>query len=121
MRRTLVMAPLALLGASLVLSSSAVALAEPTVNECFAISQAERDTGVELAMANGCDRGISCHMTWKLQCESPSGKVTAESRGRAGVLLASGEHRKTFASASACQSHAGWTLSDVQFACTPVR
>jgi hypothetical protein len=120
-RKTLVIGPLALLTASLVVSLPAVADADPTVNDCFAISQAERDTGVELAMANGCDRGISCHMTWKLQCESPSGKVTAESHGRAGVLLASGEHHKTFASAAACQAHAGWTLADVQFTCTPVR
>lgn len=121
MRKTLVMGPLALLAASLVVSLSATAGADPTVNDCFAITQAERDTGVELAMSNACDRGISCHMTWKLQCESPSGKVTAQSQGRVGVLLASGEHHKAFASAAACRDHAGWTLADVQFACTPVR
>ncbi len=98
-----------------------VAHAERTVNDCFAVSQSEREAGVEFELANSCDRSISCQMNWRLQCESASGKVASQSEARATVLLAAGERNKLFGSATACKDHPAWTIEAVRFACAPVR
>jgi hypothetical protein len=92
-----------------------------SVNDCFGIQKSEKESGIDFELSNGCDRSIACTMQWTVQCENGSGKVTAQTQGRAGAMLGAGAKETVFGSAGACKAHAGWTIDNVTFACTPVR
>ena len=119
--RSFVVGSIGIFVASVVCLQAGPARADRTINDCFAIGQAEKDSGVDFELANACDRSISCQMTWTVQCESAAGKASSRAEGRAGVMLARGEKQRVFGSAGSCNDHAGWTIDNVRVTCAPVR
>jgi hypothetical protein len=119
--RSLVGVGLALVGLSTTFAGERVAEGADSVNDCFGIQKTEKDNGIDFDLSNGCDRSIVCNMQWTVQCESATGKVVAQTQGRAGAMLAAGATSRVFGTADACKAHTAWTIDNVTFACTPVR
>jgi len=89
--------------------------ADPTANDCVTLLRSTHELGVSFEAVNKCDRPLACAMSWTVQCESASGKITYRGRSEAKFPLASDESHETFASAEKCTS--SWDIADVSWSC----
>ena len=97
-----------------------VAMAGPasagsSANECLSIRSAELSTGLSFDVQNGCEKRLSCALSWTLTCENASGKTTSKSKQGAKFMVgASDSHQLTGSSASCKDS---WKIDDVAWDC----
>ena len=91
------------------------ASAGSSANECLSIRSAELSTGLSFDVQNGCEKRLSCALSWTLTCENASGKTTSKSKQGAKFMVgASDSHQLTGSSASCKDS---WKIDDVAWDC----
>ncbi len=99
--------------------SAAPARAGDSVDECVQLASTPVAKGISLGIDNHCDRSLSCRLSWKVTCESATGKVTRTRTGSASLVLASSASGSALAGASECGD--SWRVDDVSWACSPMK
>lgn len=99
--------------------SASRAEAADSADDCVQLSSSPATTGLSLDVSNHCDRALACRITWTVQCESQTGKVTRTRAGAAQMSLAASASGNALASTSECGD--GWRVDDVRWACSPAR
>ena len=57
--------------------SAAPARAADSADACVNLQSAALTSGLAFDVQNGCDKKLSCALTWTLTCENASGKLVA--------------------------------------------
>jgi len=100
-----------------VVSVTAPARASDSANACVAIKSAEMSSGLAFDVENGCEKKLSCALTWTLTCENASGKTTSKAKQEARFVLSASDTHHTTGSAASCKD--SWKIEDVSWDCTP--
>jgi hypothetical protein len=100
-------------------ASASRADASDSADDCVQLSSNPVTKGISLDVANHCDRALACRLTWTVQCESATGKITRSRAGSAQFALAASASGSALASTSDCSD--GWRVDDVRWACNPTR
>lgn len=119
MKRTVptIVAALGLL--SVVALRAPAARAADSANECVRMREAQDGGGLTLNIDNNCDRRLSCSLTWTVQCESATGKVTRRSKEGAHLVVSASTSQGATASAKSCGDN--WRIEDVGWDCAPLK
>jgi hypothetical protein len=105
--------------AASVIVAAAPAQAADSADRCVSINTSERGPGLAFDVKNGCDRRLSCALTWTLSCENASGKTTSTARQESRFVVAPDASHEAFGSAASCKD--GWKIADVSWDCAPVK
>jgi hypothetical protein len=111
---------LGLLGAFAIVAVAGPASAAPptpSANDCVSIQSAQLSTGLSFDVANGCDKRLSCALTWTLTCENASGKATSKAKQEARFVIGASDTHQTAGSAASCKD--GWKIDEVAWDCAP--
>jgi hypothetical protein len=81
--------------------------------------EAQESGGLSLNIDNNCSRGLSCSLTWTVQCQSATGKITRSSKQGAQLTVSASASQSALASASSCGDN--WKIDDVSWECAPTR
>ncbi|MBX3225434.1 MAG: hypothetical protein KF795_33320 [Labilithrix sp.] len=95
------------------------ARAAESANDCVHLREGQSGDGLSLAIDNNCDRGLSCSLSWIVQCESATGKVTRRSKDGARLVVEASGSRTATASAKSCGDN--WRIEDVSWDCAPLK
>jgi hypothetical protein len=98
------------------LGSGTAAAERPSASDCMSVQTEVRDDAVEFQLTNGCDRPLSCTVTWTLRCGEKPPLVSHP--GRQSLSLEASEAASVNASAKAC-GHQDWKIADAAWACQP--
>lgn len=93
--------------------------AADSANDCVHMREGQSSDGLTLAIDNNCDRGLSCTLSWTVQCETATGKVTRRSKEGARFVIGPSASQSTTASARSCGDN--WRIDDVSWACNPTK
>ncbi len=93
--------------------------AADSTNDCVLMREGQSGDGLTLSIDNRCDRGLSCSLSWTVQCETASGKITRRSKEGARFVIGPSASRSTTASARSCGD--SWRIDDVSWSCTPTK
>ena len=93
--------------------------AADSANDCVRMREGQSSEGLTLAIDNNCDRGLSCSLSWTVQCESATGKVTRRSKEGARFVVGASASQSTTASARSCGD--SWRIDDVSWDCAPTK
>ena len=108
---------------SLVAALGIVTMAPPanaapsSASDCVSIRSAELSTGLSFDVQNGCDKRLSCALTWTLTCENASGKVTSKAKQEAHFSIGASDTHQTIGSSATCKD--SWKIDDVSWDCAP--
>jgi hypothetical protein len=95
------------------------AQAADSANDCVRMREAQAGDGLALNIDNNCSRGLSCSLTWTVQCQSATGKVTRSSKDSARLVVSAAETQSALASAKSCGDN--WRIDDVSWDCAPIK
>ncbi len=95
------------------------ASAADSANDCVRMREVPGTDGLTLAVDNNCDRALSCSLSWTLQCESATGRVTRRSKDRARFVVSASDSRSALASARSCGDN--WRIDDVSWECAATK
>jgi hypothetical protein len=112
--------PFIFAGAAVVAAVLAVggpARASDSANACVAIRSAEMSSGLAFDVENGCEKKLSCALTWTLTCSNASGKATSTAKQEARFVLSASDTHHTTGSAASCKD--SWKIEDVSWDCAP--
>ena len=104
---------------SLVAMRAAPAAAADSADECVRMRESQESNGLSFAVDNNCDRRLSCVVTWTVQCESATGKITKKNTESARFVVSAAQSQNTFASAKSCGD--SWRIQDVSWDCAPIK
>ncbi|MBX3199712.1 MAG: hypothetical protein KF894_16370 [Labilithrix sp.] len=93
------------------------ARAAESANDCVLLREGQSADGLTLAIDNNCDRSLTCALSWTVQCESATGRVTRRAKDGARLVVDASASRSTTASAKACGDN--WRIEDVSWDCAP--
>lgn len=100
---------------SVVALRSPPAAAADSANDCVRMHEGPGGEGLVLSIDNTCDRRLFCSLSWTLQCESASGRVTRRTKESARMSVAASGAGTTTASAKACGDN--WRIDEVSWEC----
>ena len=118
MRRVLPLFFVGLVGILTVATVATVATparASDSADACVSLQSAPLSTGLAFDVQNGCDKRLSCALTWTLTCENASGKATSKAKQESRFLIGASDTHHTTGSASTCKD--GWKIDDVSWDC----
>ena len=69
-----------LAGGLALLAIAGPASAGSSASDCVSIRSAELSTGLSFDVQNGCEKRLSCALSWTLTCENASGKATSKAK-----------------------------------------
>lgn len=95
------------------------AMAADSANDCVRMREAQSGDGLTLAIDNNCDRGLSCSVSWTVQCETATGRITRRSKDGARFVVRASASQAATASASTCGDN--WKIEDVSWDCSPLK
>lgn len=75
--------------------------------------------GLTLAVDNNCDRTLSCSLSWTIQCESATGRVTRRTNEGARFAVGPGNSQSANVSARSCGDN--WRIEDVSWSCASTK
>lgn len=104
---------------SLVALRAPRAHAAESANDCVLLREGMNDEGLTLAIDNNCDRRLTCSLTWTVQCESATGRVTRRTKDAVRLVVDASGSRSATASAKACGDN--WRIEDVGWDCAPLK
>ena len=93
--------------------------AADSANDCVRMREGQSAEGLTLAVDNNCDRSLSCSLSWTVQCESATGRVTRRSKEGARFVVAASQSQAATASARSCGDN--WRIDEVSWQCAPLR
>lgn len=93
--------------------------AADSANDCVRLREAQIADGLTLAIDNNCDRSLSCSLSWTVQCESATGRVTRRSKEGASFVVAASQSQSATASARSCGDN--WRIDDVRWRCAALK
>lgn len=105
-------------GVAAVASVAAPAQAADSADRCVSLQSAPLSTGLAFDVQNGCEKRLSCALTWTLTCENASGKATSKSKQEARFVIGASDTHHTTGSAESCKD--GWKIDDVSWDCASV-
>jgi hypothetical protein len=88
-------------------------------NDCVSIKSAELSSGLAFDVENGCDKRLSCALTWTLTCQNASGKATSKAKQEARFVIGASDTHHTAGSASICKD--SWKIDEVAWDCAPAQ
>jgi hypothetical protein len=91
--------------------------AADSANDCVRMHEGTSGDGLTLSIDNNCDRRLTCSLSWTLQCESATGKVTRRAKDSTRLLVGASASQVTNASAKSCGDN--WRIEDVSWDCVP--
>lgn len=92
--------------------------ARPSIATCTSFDQVDRaDDSVDLVIANSCEIGLACSVSWTLTCAPGTRHATRHQHGQA-FSLATAMSQASNASPAECGSQA-WAIDDVTWSCQP--
>jgi hypothetical protein len=104
---------------ALLLLAAPAARAAESAGECVQLKESMEPGGLALRVDNDCDRGLACVLSWTVQCQTESGKVTRSSKDGARVVVQATRSAHAVASAKSCGD--SWKIDDVRWDCSPLR
>lgn len=99
--------------------SAPPAHAAESADECVRLRESQQSAGLALDVDNNCDRRLACSVSWTVQCQTESGKVTRSSKDGARFVVAASQSARAFASTSSCGDN--WKIEDVSWDCSPLK
>lgn len=99
--------------------SAAPADAAQSAEDCVSVMSDAREAGMAMDVKNGCSRGLTCALTWTVECED-AGKVTARKPG-ASRFVVGADKTHTVVGKAACGTSEGWRFVDVGWTCAPLK
>ena len=99
-----------------------VAIAGPanagsSASDCVSIRSAELSTGLSFDVQNGCEKRLSCALSWTLTCENASGKATSKAKQEAKFVVGASDSHHMMGSSAACKD--SWKIDEVAWDCAP--
>ena len=95
------------------------ASASDSAEQCVRLRESAQAGGLALDVDNACDRSLACVLSWTVQCQTESGKVTRSAKDSTRLVVAKEESRRALALAKSCGD--SWKIDDVRWDCSPVR
>jgi len=100
-----------------VIGAAGPARAADSANACVAIRSAEMSSGLAFDVENGCEKRLSCALSWTLTCTNASGKTTSTAKQEARFVLSASDTHHTTGSAASCKD--SWKIEEVSWDCAP--
>lgn len=100
------------------IATAAPAQAADSADKCVNLESAPLTTGLAFDVKNGCDKRLSCALTWTLTCENASGKATSKTKQEARFVIGASDTHHTTGSSSTCKD--SWKIDDVSWDCAAV-
>lgn len=89
-----------------------------SIATCTSFDQVDRaDDSVDLVIANSCDIGLACSVSWTLTCAPGTRSASRHQHGQA-FALATAASSAANASPAECGNQA-WAIDDVTWSCLP--
>jgi hypothetical protein len=95
------------------------AAAADTANDCAQLRERASSDGLALAVDNNCDRRLSCTLSWTLQCESATGRVTRRTKDGVRIVVGASASQTANVSAKGCGDN--WRIEEVSWDCSAIK
>jgi len=102
-------------GALALVAIAGPANAGSSASDCLSINSAELSTGLSFDVKNGCEKRLSCALTWTLTCENASGKITSKAKQEAKFVVGASDTHQLTGSSATCKD--SWKIDDVAWEC----